>query len=102
MLSDTMKRVQEAEQQAADIINGAQDKAAQIVDDAKAEAKKRRIDAEGMAEAEAKAALADAERDGEAEREKYASRVNEQLATDQQAAYAKADEAVNAIIAGLV
>ncbi len=102
MLSDTMKQVQDAEQQAKDIINEAQEKAAQIVDEAKAAAKQRRIDAEGMAQAEAKAAIADAEQAGDAEKEKYASQVNDQLAAQQQEAYAKTDEAVDAIIAGLV
>ncbi len=97
-----MKQVQEAEQKAADIISDAQERAAQIVNDAKAAAKQRRINAEGMAEAEAKAALADAEQAGENEKKNYASRVNEQLTAQQQQALAKADEAVDAIIAGLV
>jgi len=102
LLADTMKQVQDAEQQAQDIIRKAEDKAAAIVEEAKTEAAKRRQEAESRAAEEAKASIADASKAGDEEKAKYAASVNEQLESERQQAYAKRDEAVDAIIAGLV
>ncbi|MCC8141009.1 MAG: hypothetical protein LIO56_00485 [Lachnospiraceae bacterium] len=102
MLADTMKQVQDAEKQAKDIIRNAEEKAAAIVEEAKTAAAQRRQDAESRASEEAKASLQDVSKAGDEEKAKYAASVNEQLESERQQAYSKKDEAVDAIIAGLV
>ncbi len=102
MLADTMKQVQQTEQQAADILQDAKSKAAAILEIAKESAKQSKKDAESSAMEAAKAAMADAVQAGEAEKAAYAVGVNEQLEAAKQQALEKADAAVDAIIAGLV
>ncbi len=102
MLSDTIKQVQDAEQKAADIIRDAEAQAAAIEDEAREAAKKRRKAAEHKAEAAAKTAVADATKSGEEEKANYASSVDAQLEAERQQALSRTDEAVDAIIAGLV
>ena len=102
MLSDTIKKVNEAEAKAQEIVQEAKNKAAAIVEDAKAQAKQNVSDAEAAAKEEAKAALAQAEKEGEDEKQKYASEVQKQLDDSTGQAMANAEEAVNAIVEGLV
>ncbi|MCC8082063.1 MAG: hypothetical protein LUG27_07495 [Clostridiales bacterium] len=102
MLADTMKRVQDAEQQAAGILQDAKSKAAAMLDEARAAAKQTVKEAENSADEAAKSYLAGVVKTGEAEKEKYASSVNRELEASGKQAYAKADAAVEALIAGLV
>lgn len=102
MLADTMKQVQNAEQQAAGILQDAKSKAAAMLEEARAAAKQTVKEAESRADETAKSSLADVVKAGDAEKTKYAAAVDRELEASDKQAYAKADVAVEAIIAGLV
>ena len=102
MLSDTMKKINEAEQKAQGTVQDAKNKAAQIVEAAREQAKQNLADAKAAAQEEAKAALARAEKEGEDEKEKYASEVKVRIGHSVQQALEKADKAVDVIVSGLV
>ncbi len=102
MLSDTIRKVNEAEQRAQDIVQEAKNKAAAIVETAREQAKQNLGSAQEQAREEAKAALVQAEKEGEEDRKQYASEIKKQLDVTIRQALEKSDAAVDAIIAGLV
>lgn len=102
MLSDTMKQVNKAEKKAKKILQNAKEKSLEIVETAREQAKQDLETAERNAKDEAKAALAQAEQEGEEAKKIYASEVKHQLESLKAQALAKADAAVDAILAGLV
>ncbi len=102
MLADTMNQVKAAEQQAADIVQNAKERAAALAEDARNRAKMKIEDARNRAEADARDALARARQEGEEEKENYASKVSNELDLSMERALSRSDEAVDAILAGLV
>ena len=102
MLSDTMKQVNEAEQNAQQIVQEAKTKAAAIVEAAREQAKQNISEAEAKARADAKDALVQAEKEGAEEKQRYASVIREQLEKETQQALSRQDQAVDVIVKGLV
>ncbi len=102
MLSETMQKVSEAEQKAQAIVQEAKQQAADIVGTATTQAKQCVSDAESAAKEEAKVALAQAEQAGIEEKERYALELNEKLEEAAKHAMTKAEAAIDALIEGLV
>ena len=102
MLSDTLKKVDDAEAKAQALIQDAQKQASEIAAAAQTQAKQIEADEAAKAKKAADEAMAAAREAGDASKEQYAAALSQELAAQKAKALEKKDAVVEEIIAALI